>query len=101
MSLKKMVCCRYVKAYLGFTQHGEWYVVMASNDKIECECHPYTEFVLKPPFSVETWKHHWKECETKFLKNKTDVCIKWETEIEGLLSVKAFQKNFGKIVQKS
>lgn len=91
-------CCRYVKAYVGFTQNGEWYVVMVSNDMIICECHPCTEFILKPPFSVETWKNHWKECETKFLKDRTDVSIKWDTDIEGLGYVKSFQKVFGEIV---
>jgi len=79
-----MSCCQNIKAYVGFTQDHEWYVVMVANEKIACECHPIVSFCLKPPFSLERWKQAWDSCLGKFFHDPT-VQVAWQTDLSALL----------------
>lgn len=96
-----MSCFQNVKAYVGYTQEGEWCVVMVSNDAIACECHStQVGFSRRPPFSWGQWEEAWRQCEEKFLHD-LDATVKWEKEITDVLLNKTSKIILGKIFSKN
>jgi len=93
-----MSCCRDIKAHVGYTQNDEWYVVMASNDRIVCECHcQQTSFAMKPPFSLEQWQHQWEQCQKQFFHDR-NMHVEWEQHVSELLSNKTSRMVKGKVI---
>ena len=92
-----MSCCKNIKAYVGYTQEQEWYVVMVSNERIMCECHSqHTGFHMKPPFSLEQWHEAWKKCQEQFFHGQ-NIHVEWEQNHADVLSNKTFAIIKGKV----
>lgn len=85
------MCSKKVKAYIGYTQEQEWYVILITYDLIQCECKQEKGwFSLQPPFSLEKWLQSWKKCENYVFQNKK---IVWKTTPTELYKVLLKNKN--------
>jgi hypothetical protein len=83
-------CCQYVKANIGYTQNDEWYAVMSSNDKINCECHLSRDFCFQNP------SEQWKDCEKIFFRD-ANASVEWNIDIHQIFLDKTCKTIFGKL----
>lgn len=95
-----MNCCQRIKAYIGYTQDEEWYVVMISNETISCECHHLIEFRVKQPLTTEEWVQQWQQGEQAFFLNN-EIKVEWEYDISNLIQNKNCKKIIGKTMHPS
>lgn len=97
----QMSCCQNIKAYVGYTQNQEWYVVMVSNERIVCECHSqHSDFYMRPPFSLEQWQQRWKQCQQQFFHGQK-MEVKWEQDISHVLLNKVFTTAKGEVYHRT